>query len=76
MGLLHPIAADKMLLTSTNKFTATKGEQKPSIYEPVKGTTIEAGLESNFAGGPFEEAGQTLTNTATNEEKMEANAVA
>ena len=74
-GLLNTLSSDKMLKATTDKYTATKGEQKPSEYESSKGVKVLAGLESNFGGGPFEEAGQTITSAQTNEEAIEANAV-
>lgn len=44
-SILHPITADKMLLESVEKFAATKGEQKPSLFATE---TCEA---TNPAGG-------------------------
>jgi hypothetical protein len=70
-SVLHPITANKMLLTATEKFTAAKGEQKPDKF--AGGVVDEHTLESNTNGGPFEEAGQTITALATYEEKVEAN---
>jgi hypothetical protein len=71
--VLHPVSANKMLLTATEKFAATKGEQKPSHFEgEAEDSKI---LESNTNGGPFEEAGQTITAIATYEEKIEASTV-
>jgi hypothetical protein len=74
-GLLNQLVADKMVTISSSKYAATKGEQKPSGYEDLEGKLVVAGLESNFAGGPFEEAGFTLTSEQTNEEAFEVNAV-
>jgi hypothetical protein len=74
-GVLAPVIADKMLAVSSNKYTLVKGEQKPSEYEDLEGKLVAAGLEQNFAGGPFEEAGWGLTSEQTNEEAIEANAV-
>jgi len=74
-GLLNPLVGDKMLKTETVKYTASKGEQKPSEYEAVKGEKILAGVEASIGGGPFEETGLTSTSTQTNEEAVEANAV-
>jgi hypothetical protein len=72
-SVLHPVSANKMLIKSTEKFAATKGEQKPSEFagEPDDSHI----LESNTSGGPFEEAGQTITAINTGEEKYEANTV-
>jgi hypothetical protein len=72
-SVLHPVTANKMLIKATEKFAATKGEQKPSAFagEPDDSHI----LESNLNGGPFEEAGQTITAIATYEEKIEASSV-
>jgi opacity protein-like surface antigen len=70
-SVLHPATTGKMVLTATEKFTASKGEQKPEKF--AGGTTDEHILESNTSGGKFEEAGQTITALATFEEKVEAN---
>ena len=72
-SVLHPVSSDKMLLTATEKFTASKGEQKPDKF--AGGPADEHILESNTNGGPFEEAGQTISAIATFEEKIEVNAV-
>jgi hypothetical protein len=69
----HPISGGKMLLTATEKFTASKGEQKPDKF--AGGPADECALESNSGTG-FEEAGQTITAILTNEEKIEANPAA
>jgi hypothetical protein len=66
----HPVSGGKMLLTATEKFTASKGEQKPDKF--LGGPADECALESNGGAG-FEEAGQTITAIVTNEEKIEAN---
>jgi hypothetical protein len=66
----HPVKGGSMLLTSTEKFTASKGEQKPDKF--AGGPTDECALESNSGSG-FEEAGQTITAILENEEKVEAN---
>jgi len=69
----HPVSSGKMLLTATEKFTASKGEQKPDKF--LGGPADECALESNSGSG-FEEAGQTITAILTNEEKIEANPAA
>ena len=69
----HPVSSGKMLLTATEKFTASKGEQKPDKF--LGGPVDECALESNSGTG-FEEAGQTITAIVTNEEKIEANPAA
>jgi len=71
-SVLHKITANSMKLTATEKFTASKGEQKPDHF--AGGTTDEHTLESDSGAG-FEEAGQTITGILTGEEKVEANSV-
>jgi hypothetical protein len=77
-SIMHPITANKMLVESVEKFTATKGEQKPTKFEgeaclaknPVlskdKAETGECDnhqLVSKLkAAGEFEESGQSQTN--------------
>jgi len=68
----HPITSDKMLTSSPEKFTASKGEQKPDKFSG--GGADECALSSNSGTG-FEEAGQTITATVVNEEGIEANAI-
>jgi len=70
-SLLHNIASNKMVNKTTEKFVASKGEQKPDKY--AGGTLDEHTLESNTNGGPFEEAGQTITALVTLSEKVEVN---
>jgi len=66
----HPVSAGKMLKTATEKFTASKGEQKPDKFSG--GPADECALESNSGTG-FEESGQTITALVENEELIEAN---
>jgi hypothetical protein len=66
----HPISSGKMLLTATEKFTASKGEQKPDKF--LGGPADECALASNNGAGA-EESGQTITALVENEEKIEAN---
>jgi hypothetical protein len=83
--VLNPISTDKMVLSATVKFTATGGNQKPEHFIesinaegkefPGPELSLEAKFEQ-FKVVPFEESGQTLTTTQTNEEKVEANTVA
>jgi len=72
-SVLHNVAANKMLITTTEKFTAAKGEQKPEKF--AGGTADEHILESNKGGGEFLEAGQTITAIVTFEEKLETSSV-
>jgi hypothetical protein len=82
-SVLHPVKAAAMLTKATEKFSAKAGEQKPSCY--LGSTDTESGsdkdntiagchsLESNTAGGEFEEAGQTITAIVTFSRKVELN---
>ena len=70
-SVLHPIKSNKMINASVEKFTATKGKQKP---EKFVGEPKDV-LESSLAGGPFEQAGQSITANVKFEEKGEANSV-
>ena len=69
--VISPVTSNKMLLTATVKFAATKGKQKPESF--VGGE--KQILESSFAGGPFEQSGQTITTLQTTEEKLEISSV-
>jgi hypothetical protein len=69
----HPVVSNKMLLTNTEKFTATKGEQKPDKFEG--GAENECALAAALNGGTPEESGQTITALIESEEKIEASSV-
>lgn len=70
-SVIVPIKSDKMLLSGTLKYKATKGKQQVEKFE---GGPTDV-LETTYKGGPFEQSGQTITTTLTNEEKLELNAV-
>jgi hypothetical protein len=72
-SVLHKITANSMKLTATEKFTASKGHQKPEHF--AGGTAKEHILETSFNHGAFEQSGQTITGILTGEEKLEANSV-
>lgn len=72
-SVLHKIAANAMKLTATEKFTASKGKQKPEHF--AGGVAKEHILETSTNGGPFEQSGQTITSILTNEEKVEARTI-
>jgi hypothetical protein len=72
-SVLHKITANAMKLTATEKFTASKGKQKPEHF--AGGVAKEHILETSTNGGPFEQSGQTITGILTGEEKVEANSV-
>jgi hypothetical protein len=70
-SVIVPISSDKMLTSLKLKYKEIKGKQQVEHFE---GGPPDI-LESSFKGGPFEQAGQTITTTLTTEEKMELNAV-
>ena len=72
-SLLHKIAANAMKLTATEKFTASKGKQKPEHF--AGGAAKEHTLEMSTNGEAFEQAGWALTEILTNEEKVEASTI-
>jgi hypothetical protein len=69
-GILVNIKNDKMTTTESLKYKATKGVQKPVKWE---GPNPETYLESNFEKLGYEQSGQTVTSTVTNEEALELN---
>jgi hypothetical protein len=69
-GILVNIKNDKMTTTEALKYKATKGVQKPVKWE---GPNPETYLESNFEKLGYEQSGQTVTSTVTNEEPLELN---
>ncbi len=74
-NVLVAIKNDKMTESETLKFKATKGKQKPEIWEESASPAILEAAFSNFKGGAFEQAGQNITSTVKGEEKLELNAV-
>jgi hypothetical protein len=69
--VVFPVKTNAMLLTETQKYTQSKGKQKPTGFEG-EGPSL---LEMSFAPAPYEPAGLGLTLIQTNEEKMEVNSV-
>jgi hypothetical protein len=64
----------KMETKPVQKYVGTKGIQKPSEYETAGGAKVKDILESEIVGvTKFERAGQTITNTQTDEEALEVN---
>ena len=55
------------------KFTDKEGHQKPEFYETTSGEQIKDVLESKLGEREFEQAGQKITNTQTDEEALEVN---
>jgi hypothetical protein len=70
-SILVPIKSDKMALTTSLKYKATRGVQKVQSFEGMPKDV----LETTHQGLPYEESGQNITTTLTNEEKLELNAV-
>jgi hypothetical protein len=70
-AVLHPVSSGKMLTSTKEKFTATKGEQKPSNYEGGG----EVALASSTNGGTPEEAGQTFAGTVKFAKAVELNPI-
>jgi hypothetical protein len=73
-AILVPIKPDKMSETVPLKFKAKHGFQAVEYYEEG-GKKIKAVLLSNFAGQGFAQAGQNITSTVKNEEKLELNTI-
>ncbi len=70
-SVIVPITSDKMALTTSLKYVQTGGRQEVEHFEGEANDI----LESSFRGAPFEQSGQTITTTLTDEEKLELNAV-
>jgi hypothetical protein len=71
-GVIAPVAANRMLTSTTLKYSASRGTQRPERFlgEPA------AILEASFGGGTFERAGLALVATQLNSEAVETNSVA
>ena len=70
-SILVPVVVDKMAVTSILKYKQTAGKQKPEHLEggPKEVLTVTPNGES------FEQLGETVSLTETNEEAIEINAV-
>jgi hypothetical protein len=64
-SVIAPVTADKMLKTTSLKFTAIAGRQKPESFEGAPPDFLTNSL--------FEEVGLTRASTQTNEEAIEIN---
>jgi hypothetical protein len=71
-SILVPVKTNKMSETVVLKYKAKHGFQQPQAYEEG-GKKVNAYLLSNFAGKGFAQAGQNITSTVKNEEKLELN---
>ena len=69
--VLVNVPSDKMASAVTLKYLGKGGHQKPEKFEGEP----PAILETSISGAPFEQSGQTITTTQTNEEALEVNAV-
>lgn len=74
-AVLVNIPAGKMETTFAEKYSSKKGIQKPAAYENAKGEKVPAILETDASGltKNWEQSGQTVTNTQTDEEALEVN---
>src|SRR5450759_34440 len=70
-SVLVPVTADSMLETSTVKYQAPAGKQKPEQFEGEPPDVLAANLDEEA----LEQLGETFTSTQTSEEKVEINAV-
>lgn len=70
-SIISPVTANAMKLTATVKSKAVKGKQRPEAFVEESPEVLMTTIES---GSP-EQAGETLTVTQTNEEKVEVNSV-
>jgi hypothetical protein len=68
-SVISPVVSGRMQSTTTVKWSATAGRQKP---EHLEGEPNDV-LESSLLGGPFEQTGLTLTSTLTSGEPIEVN---
>jgi hypothetical protein len=72
-SVLTNIPANVVKTTFEEKFKATKGKQKPEFYYTSKTEKVKDVLSSKIGPTEFEQAGQTITNTQTDEEALEVN---
>jgi len=68
-SVISPVISGRMQSSTTVKYAATAGHQKP---EHLEGEPNDV-LESSLLGGSFEQTGLTLTTTLTNAEPIEVN---
>lgn len=76
-AVLVNIPAGRMETTFAEKYSSKKGIQKPAAYENAKGEKVPAILETDASSltKGWEQSGQTITNTQTDEEALEVNNV-
>jgi hypothetical protein len=73
--VLVPVKNDTMTESTTLKFNATKGKQKPEKWEESSEKAILESSFSNVREGAWEQSGQKITSTVTGAEKLELNTV-
>lgn len=74
-SVLTNIPADVVKTKFEEKYTAAKGKQKPEYYYTASDEKVQDVLSAKL-GGPaavFEQSGQTVTNSQTDEEPLEVN---
>ncbi len=74
-SVLAPLPANKAQTTFEEKFSAKYGKQKPEYYYTSKTEKVKDVLLAKL-GGPaaeFEQSGQTINNSQTDEEALEIN---
>ncbi len=74
-SVLAPLPANKIETTFEEKFSAKYGKQKPEYYYTSKTEKVKDVLMAKL-GGPgteFEQSGQTINNSQTDEEALEIN---
>lgn len=74
-SVLTNVPANKVVTKIEEKFSAKNGKQKPEYYYTGAGEEIKDVLEAKIGafGAELEQAGQTVTNTQTDEEAGEVN---
>lgn len=72
-SILASVKPDKMSETLKLTYKAKHGFQTPEYFEEG-GLKIHSTLEADFSGKGWDQAGQTITSTVKNEEKLELNA--
>jgi hypothetical protein len=68
-SVIHQVTTNKMLLEENEKFSQSKGLQKPENFDGGEKDV----LESSVDGGAPEQAGESLLTKLYNEEKIEVN---
>jgi hypothetical protein len=72
-SVLTNVKAGEMKTVIPLKFTDVEGRQKPEFYETASGEKVKDVLLSKLGEREFEQAGQKITNTQTDEEALEVN---